>query len=182
MSLLVIVWWEQLLGALLLLVTMKERRHRITSLAPRLFPPNNNIQLAPVNREARYMRIEQYKKEGGAGAGGGTGPTLLHQGSHSKPETVEEGEVVLDNVWPRVAWMSIIPFVRAEPTCGKRGGHTPVERTGMDGQERNAMGWAPLGNLNQVGLPVQVRAKVEFRSWPSPTITGETAYGSTLLL
>lgn len=45
--------------------------------------------------------------------------TLLHESSHSEPEAVEEGEVILNNVRPWVARMGIIPFIRAKPVCRK---------------------------------------------------------------
>lgn len=48
--------------------------------------------------------------------------TLLHQRAHPEPETVEQGEVILHDVRPGVAGMSVVPLVRAEPVVaqGKR--------------------------------------------------------------
>lgn len=57
--------------------------------------------------------------DGGGGGGEGVTCTLLHQGSHSKPEAVQEGEVVLHDVRAWVAGVGVIPFVRAEPAFGE---------------------------------------------------------------
>lgn len=45
--------------------------------------------------------------------------TLLHQGAHSKPEAVEQCEVILYHLGAGVAGVGIIPLVRAEP-AGQR--------------------------------------------------------------
>lgn len=45
--------------------------------------------------------------------------TLLHQGAHSKPEAVEQCEVILHHLGARVAGVSIIPLIRAE-SAGQR--------------------------------------------------------------
>lgn len=50
-----------------------------------------------------------------AGTGGLGGCTLLHQRSHPEPEAVQQGEVVLHDVRARVAGVSVVPLVWAEP-------------------------------------------------------------------
>lgn len=54
--------------------------------------------------------------------GGAAHHTLLHQCAHPEPEAVEQGEVILHDVRPGVAGMSIVPLIRAEPVVaqGKR--------------------------------------------------------------
>ena len=47
--------------------------------------------------------------------------TLLHQGPHSKPEAVQQSEVIFYHLGARVAGVSIIPLIRAEPAA-ERGG------------------------------------------------------------
>lgn len=40
---------------------------------------------------------------------------MLHQGADTKPEAVEEGEVVLHHVRAGVAGVGVVPLVGAEP-------------------------------------------------------------------
>lgn len=40
---------------------------------------------------------------------------MLHQGPHSEPEAVQQSEVVFYDLGARIAGMSIVPLVRAEP-------------------------------------------------------------------
>lgn len=47
--------------------------------------------------------------------------TLLHQGSHSKPEAVKQSEVIFHHLRARVAGVSIVPLIRAEPGTGGEG-------------------------------------------------------------
>lgn len=51
--------------------------------------------------------------------GGGTHRTLLHQRAHPEPEAVEQGEVILHDVRPGVAGMSVVPLVWAEPAVAQ---------------------------------------------------------------
>lgn len=45
---------------------------------------------------------------------------MLHQGPHSEPEAVQQSEVVFHHLGARVAGVSIVPLVRAEP-AGRTG-------------------------------------------------------------
>ena len=46
---------------------------------------------------------------------------MLHQGPDAEPETVEQGELVLDDVAVGIAGVRIVPLVRTEPSEDKQG-------------------------------------------------------------
>lgn len=41
--------------------------------------------------------------------------TLLHESPNSKPETIEQRKIIFHYIRVRVAWMRVVPLVRAKP-------------------------------------------------------------------
>lgn len=57
----------------------------------------------------------------------GAALTLLHEGAHSKPEAVEQSEVVLHHLGAGVAGVGIVPLIGAEPTRGESGSEAGLQ-------------------------------------------------------
>lgn len=45
--------------------------------------------------------------------------TLLHESPNSKPETIEQRKIVFHYIRVWVAWMRVVPLIRAKPIKGK---------------------------------------------------------------
>lgn len=65
---------------------------------------------------------------------------MLHQGADTKPEAVEEGEVVLHHVRAGVAGVGVVPLVGAEPWWENR------ESARISGEKRR--GREALGSVS----------------------------------
>lgn len=72
--------------------------------------------------EGGLVLLTPWRLRGSLGLGGPPGDrahTLLHQRPHSEPEAVQQSEVVFYHLRARVAGVSIVPLVRAEPAAGR---------------------------------------------------------------
>ncbi len=57
--------------------------------------------------------------------------TLLHKRSYSKPQTIEQWELILHHVRVWITWMRVVPFIWAEPEANQTD-HYRAEGWGTD--------------------------------------------------